>query len=160
MQPSHLFRPLSVSSTHCRCHSYYRTTTPFPFFNRRIPICETKHVILSPLENAVQLMAARVAALREAVQSKSATVISGILYGNVMTTISEGPEAVAEAFLASPNADAQTETLRQLMRDFLAVTVQALDLHEVIMSPDMKSWQIEARGRFATLEGKLKPHLG
>jgi hypothetical protein len=47
-------------------------------------------VILTPLQNAVQLMEERVKAVRDAVKSNNATVISGLLYGNLMTTISEG----------------------------------------------------------------------
>lgn len=137
---------------------FFHCSVPFPFFNRRVPIAETKVVILSPLENAVMLMRNRVDAIREAVATKSATVISGILYGNVMTTISEGPEAVAEAFLASPGDDKEnTAKLRGLMKSFLEVTLEALRVHQSIMAPDMKGWQQEAMERFAVLEKRVGP---
>jgi hypothetical protein len=135
---------------------YYTTACPFPYFNRRILIVDTKNVILNPLDNAIELMTSRVQSIREATLSKSATVISGILYGNVMTTISEGPEAIAAAFLTESHTDSQTETLRQLMREFLLVTEEALNLHEVIMEPNMQGWQKEARERFALMNAKLK----
>ena len=78
---------------------FFTTQFPFPFLNNRILITETTEVILSPLENAVQLVEQRVKAIEAALLTPQVTVLSGLLYGNLMTTIAEGPEAICKAFL-------------------------------------------------------------
>ncbi len=132
-------------------------TLIFGSFSRRIEIVNTRSVILTPLQNALQLMVERVNAVREAVKSNNATVISGLLYGNLMTTISEGPEAIAEGFLGEKAvASSETSQLRQLMADFVELTKAALEAHEMLMSSDMREWQDTAQKRFATLKTKLE----
>lgn len=135
---------------------YYTVQFPFPSFCRRIAIVDTKQVILTPLQNALQLMEERVAAVQNAVNSKNATVISGLLYGNLMTTISEGPEAVAEGFLGDKaERGEETERLRGLVKKFVELTAVALNTHESLMSADMEEWQATARKRFEALKLKL-----
>jgi hypothetical protein len=144
-----------------RKKQYFTTAMPFPSFARRIEILNTRNVILSPLQNALQLMQERVAAVRDAVKSNNATVISGLLYGNLMTTISEGPEAIAEGFLAPDKATPSEETtkLAGLVADFVKLTEQALEVHESLMSNEMREWQDTAVDRFQVLKTKLNSYL-
>jgi len=139
---------------------YFSTAMPFPSFSRRIEIVGSRTLILTPLQNALQVMVERVNAVREAVKSNNATVISGLLYGNLMTTISEGPEAIAEGFLGEKaTASEETEKLRGLVREFVELTKAALEAHEMLMSNDMREWQDTAMKRFGTLKQKLEALL-
>jgi hypothetical protein len=136
---------------------YYTTAVPFPGLSRRIEVVDTKLVILTPLQNAVEIMIDRVNSVKDAVKSNNATVISGLLYGNLMTTISEGPEAVAEGFLAPGfEQSEETDKLQALVKEFVEYTSSALDVHEKLMSADMKEWQSTARERFVALKEKLE----
>ncbi len=143
-----------------RKKQYFTTAMPFPSFARRIEIVNTRNVILSPLQNALQLMQERVTAVRDAVKSNNATVISGLLYGNLMTTISEGPEAIAEGFLSDKaNRSEETAKLEALVADFIQFTEQALEVHEGLMSSEMRDWQDTAVKRFQVLKAKLNSYL-
>jgi hypothetical protein len=82
------------------------------------------------------------------------------LYGNLMTTISEGPEAIAEGFLGEKAvASEETERLRALVREFVELTKAALEAHEMLMANDMREWQDTAMKRFGTLKQKLEALL-
>ena len=144
-------------ATQGRKKLFFTTALPFPAFARRAEITDTRTVILTPLQNALQLMEERVTNVREAVASNNPTVISGMLFGNVLTVLNEGPEAIAAAFLgeSAKVGDTETDKLRGLVQDFVRLTGESLELHGKIRAADMAEWQVMAEEKFAGLKERL-----
>ena len=138
---------------------YFTTALPFPAFARRVEIVDTRTVILTPLQNALQLLDERVQNVRDAIASNNPTVISGLLHGSIFTVLNEGPEAVAAAFLGDKAQGPEIDTLRQLANDFVRLTGESLALHGRLMSKDMGQWQQLAEEKFEGLKDRMAKYL-
>ena len=138
---------------------YFTTALPFPAFARRVEILDTRTVILTPLQNALQLLNERVQNVRDATESNSATLISGLLHGSIFTVLNEGPEAVAAAFLGEGAHGEEIDELRRLAGDFVRLTGESLAVHGRLMSKDMGQWQQLAEEKFQGLKERMDKYL-
>ena len=93
------------------------------------------------------------------------TVLSGILYGNLMTRIGEGPQGIYQSFLSSVSnnlsyPEESLELLQLYMNQFIIFTQRALEVFRNGMVSNMAPWLDEAESEFRKLRKLMyKRHL-
>ena len=71
----------------------------------RLAVTKEFKRVYDPIHGAQQTLKERVHSLREAMNAPKvdATVLSGMLYGSLLTSLNEGPQGVCESFLEKPH---------------------------------------------------------
>uniref|UniRef100_A0A6B2KZ43 DOCKER domain-containing protein n=1 Tax=Arcella intermedia TaxID=1963864 RepID=A0A6B2KZ43_9EUKA len=80
----------------------FKTKYPFPYIENRIEIVETYEIILSPIENAIELITsqtAKVLSQLEAVPTR-VNLLQQTLQGSVVPMVNPGPMRICETFLS------------------------------------------------------------
>ena len=89
----------------------FTTEHAFPFIMRRIEIIKQEEFILSPIENAIEQINERSAALQKQLHSDPPKInqLQQVLQGIVLPMVNEGPMKICEVFLGNktPNDESQ-----------------------------------------------------
>eukprot|EP01118_Nematostelium_gracile_P006071 TRINITY_DN1944_c0_g1_i1.p2 TRINITY_DN1944_c0_g1~~TRINITY_DN1944_c0_g1_i1.p2 ORF type:complete len:241 (-),score=78.45 TRINITY_DN1944_c0_g1_i1:951-1673(-) len=110
----------------------------FPSITSRIPVIHSEHIILTPIQCAIEMIQRRVEKFRSEVNSNPPrrNNLQAILQGTLATTVHVGPLKFCEVFLTNAHEnfppEEQTE-LRERMAEMLLFAERALALNSSII---------------------------
>jgi len=78
----------------------FKTKYPFPYVENRIEVIETKEIILSPIENAIELITTQIAKVQSQLEAVPTRVnlLQQTLQGSVVPMVNPGPIRLCETF--------------------------------------------------------------
>jgi hypothetical protein len=140
------------------------TKHPFPFVENRIEVVKVEEIILSPIENAIELIntqRAKVQAELEAVPTR-VNPLQQILQGSVVPMVNMGPIKVCEIFLnperikAKEDPPEHVRELMQAMETFVMKCAFAIRLNKYVMEEKHAKMVDLIEKSFASLEQTVK----
>ncbi|XP_076061952.1 dedicator of cytokinesis protein Ziz isoform X2 [Oratosquilla oratoria] len=141
------------------------TEYSFPYVKKRIPITNTEVHEMSPIEVAIDEMETRVKELRE-ITLKRPTDVKKLqlrLQGSISVQVNAGPLAYASTFLGENHAPSypanQTSRLKEVYREFMFASKQALELNATVISNDQYEYQMALENNFTDLLNSLSTIL-
>jgi hypothetical protein len=147
----------------------FRVDGHFPFILNRLQVTSTENVILTPLENAIELIEGRVAALREQMQANPTRLnaLQSVIQGSVVTMVNEGPIKICETFLVPDAVDSegkryppdQIAALKEKMVLFVRMCGFAISLNNRIISSEHLPFQKMVEEKYAVLNETVKRYL-
>jgi len=141
----------------------FKTSLRFPYMLNRLPVVSTENVILTPLENAVELIEGRVAALREQLDTNPPRMnaLHSVIQGSVVTMVNEGPLKICETFLSPGAIDPDTNkpydprliaALKENMSSFVRLCGFAIRMSQRIISSEHIPFQNMVESKYLTLK--------
>jgi hypothetical protein len=138
----------------------------FPYMTNRLEVVNVKEIILSPLENAVELLEGRVAALRAQLTQNPPRLnaLQSVIQGSVVTMVNEGPLKICEIFLASGAVDRdgkpydpqKVAVLKEKMTDFIKMCGFAIKLNKSLISAEHLPFQQMVEQKYESLKEMTK----
>jgi CRP-like cAMP-binding protein len=126
--------------------------------------------LLSPMENAIEMMTDRVQMLAHELSFDPPRLnsLQQVVQGSVVPMVNAGPVAIARAFLApdrQPDSvtganDALRARLREVLHDFLGWCADAIAENASIITEKHRKFHEMLESQFAKLRAELEPLLG
>ena len=143
----------------------YTTELAFPFVKSRIRVCEKVEIVLEPLENAIELVTERCAAMVEQLESTPVRLnpLQQVLQGSVAPMVNEGPLKICELFL-EPGARAQqrpalVQKLLLALSNFVELCAALLEVNRENIKPNQQGFHAMLAKYFADLCPKALAYL-
>ncbi|KAB7505571.1 Dedicator of cytokinesis protein 9 [Armadillidium nasatum] len=137
------------------------TAYSFPYVKKRILITSTEVNEMSPIEVAIDEMESRVKELKEIINKKPTDVkkLQLKLQGSISVQVNAGPLAYASTFLEELRSVSypvnQVARLKDVYREFMMTSKQALDLNGSLISNDQYEYQMALETNFTELLNSL-----
>ncbi|KYR00713.1 DOCK family protein [Tieghemostelium lacteum] len=137
----------------------------FPYVKNRLEIKDKKEIILSPIENAIELIKGRCIKLKEQLDTNPPKInpLQQIIQGSVFPMVNEGPLKVCEIFLnkktiSSYNAE-HVEQLKKAMEKFLIYCGFTIRLSRSCMTHKHQDFQNMVEKQYETLKGQINSYI-
>ncbi|ELR23198.1 DOCK family protein [Acanthamoeba castellanii str. Neff] len=148
----------------------FKTSLCFPYILARLPVVSTENVILTPLENAVELIENRVAALREQLETNPPRLnaLHSVIQGSVVTMVNEGPLKICETFLPPGAIDPDTGKpydpqliahLKEHMSAFVRMCGFAIRLSKSLISSEHIPFQNMVETKYLPLKETVSKYI-
>eukprot|EP01087_Luapelamoeba_hula_P015415 TRINITY_DN4603_c0_g1_i1.p1 TRINITY_DN4603_c0_g1~~TRINITY_DN4603_c0_g1_i1.p1 ORF type:complete len:2339 (+),score=482.98 TRINITY_DN4603_c0_g1_i1:7388-14404(+) len=144
----------------------YRVNNTFPFMRSRIEVVETHEVILTPLENAIELIEGRVEAIVAQLKQSPPRLnsLQQVIQGSVVAMVNEGPLKICEIFLKDSSVDHKGEPynaqqvayLREKMSVFVEMCDRAIKLNKSIITPEHIPFQTMVEAKYRELSESVR----
>eukprot|EP01089_Gocevia_fonbrunei_P018800 TRINITY_DN6461_c0_g1_i1.p1 TRINITY_DN6461_c0_g1~~TRINITY_DN6461_c0_g1_i1.p1 ORF type:complete len:156 (-),score=33.21 TRINITY_DN6461_c0_g1_i1:461-868(-) len=130
----------------------------------RIEIVDKKEMILSPLENAIELLDTRIGNLRTQLQANppNMNALQSLIQGSVVTMVNEGPLAICQTFLGKKDEDQDVELVELLtskVQDFVKMCGFAIAMNKSLISEEYLPMQKMFETGYAQLREKIKEFI-
>ncbi|KAL6054781.1 dedicator of cytokinesis protein 7 isoform X5 [Balamuthia mandrillaris] len=139
------------------------TKKAFPYVKSRLPVLNKEEIILSPIENAIDLIRGRCEALRMEldVAAPSTKTLQQVLQGSVLVQVNAGPIEIARTFLAGgSNFDAaHVSSLKESLQEFIKLCQFALNMNKMLIAPDQLEFQVQLEAGYYSLCKELSTYL-
>ncbi|XP_050738114.1 dedicator of cytokinesis protein 9-like isoform X2 [Eriocheir sinensis] len=142
-----------------------KTDYTFPYVKKRIHVIDTEVLEMSPIEVAIDEMESRVKELREII-NKTPTDVKKLqlkLQGSISVQVNAGPLAYASTFLDESHCASypvnQVLRLKDVYREFVCISKEALDLNSLVISSDQYEYQMALESNFSELLQSLSSIL-
>ncbi|XP_030639154.1 dedicator of cytokinesis protein 9 [Chanos chanos] len=145
----------------CKRRTVLTTTHCFPYVKKRIAVMYQHHTDLSPIEVAIDEMAAKVAELRALCSAAEVDMIrlQLKLQGSISVQVNAGPLAYARAFLDDASTkkypDNKVKQLKEVFRQFVDACGQALGVNERLIKEDQQEYHDEMKANYRDLAREL-----
>ncbi|EAL73033.1 DOCK family protein [Dictyostelium discoideum AX4] len=137
----------------------------FPYVKNRLEVVSKREIILSPIENAIELIRGRCIKLKEQLDTNPPRInlLHQILQGSVFPMVNEGPLKICEIFLSPKtinnfNAD-HVDQLKKAMEKFIIYCGFTLRLSRSIISVQLQEFQNMIEEQYKTLKGQINSYL-
>jgi len=139
-------------------------TSFFPYMTTRLEVKTKSSFDLNPLENGIELIEQRTAAILTEINSPNPDpkLITPVLTGAVSAVINQGPLAICKAFLDDKKGDYPEEDrnkLRYAFIEFIEACKQALDLNETLISPEELELHHQLQESYLTTKSILEKSI-
>eukprot|EP01104_Vermistella_antarctica_P003930 TRINITY_DN1431_c0_g1_i1.p1 TRINITY_DN1431_c0_g1~~TRINITY_DN1431_c0_g1_i1.p1 ORF type:complete len:2060 (+),score=630.15 TRINITY_DN1431_c0_g1_i1:204-6383(+) len=143
----------------------------FPSMKNRLEVVHTEEIILSPLENAIELIEDRVARLRLELEANPPRMnsLQQVIQGSVVPMVNAGPVAICDIFLANdavasvPQSDHRhhilLDRLREALNNFTVLCGFAIALNKSIIGPKHLPFQEMVEKYYATMKRDIKKFI-
>ncbi|KAN0034357.1 hypothetical protein ACTFIV_000860 [Dictyostelium citrinum] len=137
----------------------------FPYVKNRLEVVSKREIILSPIENAIELIRGRCIKLKEQLDTNPPRInlLHQILQGSVFPMVNEGPLKICEIFLSPKtinnfNPD-HVDQLKKAMEKFIIYCGFTLRLSRSIISVQLQEFQNMIEEQYKTLKGQINSYL-
>jgi len=143
----------------------FTTERCFPFMTNRIDVAKAEKVILSALENAIELVEGRVAVLRTQLDCNPPRInaLQSAIQGSVVTMVNEGPLKICEIFLSEEAAHKydkeQLRILREKMVMFIKMCGFAIKLNKSVITSEYLPFQRMVEEKYVALVEATRRYL-
>jgi dedicator of cytokinesis protein 6/7/8 len=133
----------------------------FPYMKKRLLVTSKRTEEVSPIENSLELIKKRNAALREELLHPTAKTLQPVLQGSVRLQVHAGPTEICKTFLAdSAKYPARSvQELRRCLQEFLDVCGEALSKNRELITSSQLSFHQELEDGFAAVRAEMEPFL-
>ncbi|XP_045133980.1 dedicator of cytokinesis protein 9-like isoform X2 [Portunus trituberculatus] len=142
-----------------------KTDYSFPYVKKRILVNHTEVLEMSPIEVAIDEMESRAKELKEIINKKPTDVkkLQLKLQGSISVQVNAGPLAYASTFLDESHCASypvnQVLRLKDVYREFVCISKEALDLNSLVISSDQYEYQMALESNFSELLQSLSSIL-
>lgn len=151
-------------SKQCKKKTIFRTTHCFPYIKTRLEIIETKEIVLSPIENAIELIKQQSVKLRGELESYPTRLksLQQVIQGSVVPMVNPGPIKICEIFLSEKAFNSKKYThkdLRQLcnaLNQFVKLCAFAIKLNKANIDASHAKFQAMVEQFHGELEKIVK----
>ncbi|XP_052757856.1 dedicator of cytokinesis protein 7 [Galleria mellonella] len=148
----------------CKRKTVLTTAQHFPYLKTRLHVVQRAHLVLSPLEVAIEDIQKKINELAAATNQEPADpkMLQMVVQGCIGTTVNQGPLELAQVFLG-PVADGTqpptrlTNKLRLAFKDFSKKCHDALKKNKNLIGSDQREYQRELERNFARFTERLAP---
>jgi len=142
----------------------FRTKYPFPYMENRVEVIDRKVIILSPIENAIELITQQTTKVQQQLEAVPPRVnlLQQTLQGSVVPMVNPGPIRVCETFL-SPQVvkdrtwpPEHTQRLMTSMEIFVKKCGFAVKLNQYVMEEKHEKFTKMIERSYAQLETTVK----
>jgi len=142
----------------------FRTKYPFPYVENRIEVIETTQTILSPIENAIELITTQTAKVQSQLEAVPTRVnpLQQTLQGSVVPMVNPGPIRVCETFFA-PSAIIEGQYKREdilhlmaAMEMFVKKCGFAVKLNQYVMEEKHAKFSVMIEKSYAQLSSTVE----
>jgi len=145
----------------------FYTDIPFPYMTARVPVTRKETIILSPIENAIDLIKGRSAAMRRElnINPPRMNCLQQLLQGSVVPMVNEGPMRICEIFLG-PGAEQEQysqqhiKELKVVMDDFSKVCGFCVALNKSIIDQRHVQFQNMVEEHYKNLKARIRDICG
>ncbi|GAM28663.1 hypothetical protein SAMD00019534_118390 [Acytostelium subglobosum LB1] len=143
----------------------------FPYMKNRIEITSKREIILSPIENAIELIKARTVKMVEQLNTSSPSInlVQQLLQGTVLPMVNEGPLKICEVFLPKCNPSSppttpvqykteHVEQLRKEMCGFLHYSQHLIRLNKRLITPQHQDFHSMVEKHFEQLKKDMQAY--
>eukprot|EP01087_Luapelamoeba_hula_P004157 TRINITY_DN14106_c0_g1_i1.p1 TRINITY_DN14106_c0_g1~~TRINITY_DN14106_c0_g1_i1.p1 ORF type:complete len:254 (-),score=49.85 TRINITY_DN14106_c0_g1_i1:78-731(-) len=142
----------------------------FPAMTPRLEVVSSSEVIISPLENAIELIEGRIAALKAQLNTNPPRLnaLQSVIQGSVVTMVNEGPLKICETFLpegpvldpsGKPYPPELLMSLRVKMSEFIRMCGFAIRLNKSLISAEHLPFQGMVQVKYDALAEAVKIYL-
>jgi hypothetical protein len=143
------------------------TTQSFPYIKNRIEVIEKKEIVLSPIENAIELIKGQVAKLRAELEQYPTRLksLQQVLQGSVVPMVNPGPLKVCDIFLAPGTIKERkqpVELVHELMDSmdkFIRVCGFSIKLNKSLIDETHTKFQQMVERFYSELQDRVKTCL-
>jgi len=136
----------------------------FPYCKNRIEVVKREEIILTPIENAVELIKDRITRIQDQLDTKNPSInqLQQLLQGSVVPMVNEGPLKICQTFLSAEEAPkypkAQVEDLRSAMGRFIHLCGFAVKLNKSLITQEHVAFQNMVEQHYGNLKLKVKEY--
>ncbi|EFA83784.1 DOCK family protein [Heterostelium album PN500] len=133
----------------------------FPYLKNRIDVTSKREIILSPIENAIELIKGRIVKLIEQLQTPSPRInlLQQVIQGSVFPMVNEGPLKICEVFLSKSNSSQynseHVDQLKKAMERFIHYCGWTIKLNKGLISPQHQDFQNMVEKQFELYPGNI-----
>ncbi|EGG18916.1 DOCK family protein [Cavenderia fasciculata] len=136
-----------------------------PYLKNRVEITSKREIILSPIENAIELIKGRILKLMEQVQTPTPRInlLQQVIQGSVVPMVNEGPLKICEVFLSKQNvvnyAPEHVEMLKRSMERFIYFCGLSILLNKRHIQPQHQDFQNMVEKQFDILKKEVNTYM-
>eukprot|EP01133_Synstelium_polycarpum_P005247 gene5247-6071_t len=137
----------------------------FPYLKNRIEVSSKREIILSPIENAIELIKGRIVKLIEQLQTPSPRInlLQQVIQGSVFPMVNEGSLKICEVFLSKSNGTLynaeHVDQLKKAMERFIHYCGWTIKLNKGLISPQHQEFQNMVEKQFEILKKEVHSYL-
>jgi hypothetical protein len=143
------------------------TVQCFPYIKNRIEVISKKEIVLSPIENAIELIKGQVAKLRAELEQFPTRLksLQQVLQGSVVPMVNPGPLKVCDIFLAPGTIKSKrhpvelVQELMDAMDKFVRVCGFAIKLNKSLIDETHTKFQLMVEKFYSELQDRVKSCL-
>eukprot|EP01103_Thecamoeba_quadrilineata_P019234 TRINITY_DN769_c0_g2_i1.p1 TRINITY_DN769_c0_g2~~TRINITY_DN769_c0_g2_i1.p1 ORF type:complete len:1872 (+),score=378.58 TRINITY_DN769_c0_g2_i1:39-5654(+) len=152
----------SETSQQQKKKSIFGCELSFPYIKNRLLIIKKSEVILTPLENAIELLEERILRLRQELNAAEprVNVLQQLLQGSVVPMVNEGPLKICEIFLAEQQRypEEQVQELKRVLQQFSRDCGFALSLNKSLITPEYVDFHQMLNDRYKIMRDKIREY--
>jgi hypothetical protein len=133
----------------CKQKVIIQSELKFPYLKKRLKVIKKRKIVLSPLENAIEIIEGRNSSLLHELNSNPPDIkqLQAVLHGSVLARVNVGPVRICDAFLG--NADKfpehQIRQLRDSMNNFLMLCARSVEVNGRFIKEDPMQKEFQAQ---------------
>ncbi|EGC37649.1 hypothetical protein DICPUDRAFT_149722 [Dictyostelium purpureum] len=137
----------------------------FPYVKNRLEVVSKREIILSPIENAIELIRNRCIKLKEQLDTNPPRInlLHQILQGSVFPMVNDGPLKVCEIFLNPKTINnynpEHVEQLKKAMEKFIIYCGFTIRLSRSIISVQLQDFQNMIEEQYKTLKNQINSYI-
>jgi len=135
----------------------------FPYLKNRLTVVNRFEVILTPIENAIELVEDRVTKLRQELKTDPPRInaLQQLLQGSVVPMVNEGPLRICEIFLTDPSRypSEHVARLRKALKDFSLYCGFAMALNKRLLTEKHVEFHNMLEKHYDVMKTKIKGYV-
>jgi len=138
----------------------------FPYLKYRLPVISKKEIVLSPIENAIELVQNRSAKIREQLECNPPRLnpLQQIIQGSVLPMVNEGPLKICETFLTRREGmhvydNEQVAILTKVLATFVTLCGFAIALNKSLIGPKHIKFQQMVEQQYKILKQQVNEYI-
>jgi hypothetical protein len=151
-------------SKQCKKKTIFRTTHSFPYIKTRLEIIETREIVLTPIENAIELIKQQSVKLRGELDSYPTRLksLQQVIQGSVVPMVNPGPLKICEIFLSEKAFSSKKYSYKDLrnlcnaMNQFVKLCAFAVKLNKANIDASHAKFQAMVEQFHGELEKIVK----
>jgi len=135
----------------------------FPYLKNRLPVKTKTEIILTPLENAIEVLQGRTHQIREQLESNPIRLnpLQQVLQGSVVPMVHEGPLKICETFLRNSEVHNQIliEQLKVGLRQFITMCGFAVAANNRNIGPEQQKYAQMLEAQYKALKMRINGYI-
>ncbi|KAF2072984.1 hypothetical protein CYY_005696 [Polysphondylium violaceum] len=137
----------------------------FPYVKNRLEVVSKREIILSPIENAIELIKNRCIKLKEQLDTNPPRInpLHQIIQGSVVPMVNEGPLKVCEIFLSPKTVGSynpeHVEQLKKAMEKFIIYCGFTIRLSRSLITVQLQDFQKMVEKQYEILKNQINNYL-
>ena len=143
----------------CKQKVIIQSEIKFPYLKKRLKVVKKRKIVLTPLENAIEIIEGRNNSLLHELNSNPPDLkqLQAVLHGSVLARVNVGPVRICDAFLGNADKfpEAQIRQLRDSMNNFLILCARSVELNARFIKEDQREFQVQLEQGYREIKTQI-----